>query len=557
MKFSFWDILATLVMLMGLALAIVFINIFVNPNSILNPFPPAKAPSQQVPSLTPSQRSLPELWSATPETPGVPSVTSIVPTRYMAPTQIVYKTMTRTPNRTLTAYYAYRSPTRTPTRTSTSSSDTTPPTYPGNPATSSPTSDSTPTWIWTASTDSSSGLNYYLLTWGGDINCNNPVYASNTNVWTAPVITSNTIYYICVRARDKAGNETGWVGPTGFYYSGPVGPATLTPTSTHTPTKTSTNVFTPTATHTFTSTFTATNTLTPTFTATSSFTPTETATFTNTVAATDTLTPTFTATSSLTPTETATFTFTVAATDTLTPTFTATSSETPTETATFTVTPTETETLTPSFTATSSETPTETATFTVTSTETVTMTPTETPTVTSTLATSFIISGNTGVGPTITPTGPPIAAVNITVTGDPGAVVTQPDGLGNYSVIVPANWSGDITPSRIGYKFTLVKLTYTNVSADTPGQDFTSIAVATHAISGNAGTVPGGTIIVDNGAVVTQQPDAAGDYIVIIPTGWSGSITPSLPSCTYMPDHLDFTTVGSDLPGQNFIQTCP
>ncbi len=62
MKFSFWDILATLVMLMGLALAIVFINIFVNPNSILNPFPPAKAPSQQVPSLTPSQRSLPELW---------------------------------------------------------------------------------------------------------------------------------------------------------------------------------------------------------------------------------------------------------------------------------------------------------------------------------------------------------------------------------------------------------------------------------------------------------------------------------------------------------------
>jgi hypothetical protein len=147
--------------------------------------------------------------------------------------------------------------------------------------------------------------------------------------------------------------------------------------------------------------------------------------------------------------------------------------------------------------------------------------------------------------------------VAITVTGDPGAVITQPDGLGNYSVVVPANWSGDITPSRIGYKFTPVKYTYTNVSANITGQDFTSVATATFSISGNVGAAPGTTIITDNGAVVTVQPELDGNYIVVVYSGWSGSIKATHPTCTYTPLKYDYTNVSGDLTNQNFNPACP
>lgn len=245
MKLSFWDILASMVMLGGLALATIFINIFVNPYSFINPFPPpTPVASLQVPTLTPSQRSLPDLWTSTPETPGVPSVTKVyttstitvtgthlvLPTGTSTSTRTASpspsKSITNTPNRTLTSIALK---TATKTATDSSSSDTTPPTTPGFPYCYDPTSDSTPTFTWTASTDSGgSGLKGYKITWGTDSGGNNTIYTSDTNSWTAPTITSTGLYYMFVRAVDNAGNESPWAGPNGFNYGGAAAPTVVT-----------------------------------------------------------------------------------------------------------------------------------------------------------------------------------------------------------------------------------------------------------------------------------------------------------------------------------------
>jgi hypothetical protein len=252
MKLSFWDIMASMVMLAGLALATIFINIFINPYSFINPFPPpTPIATLDVPTMTPSQRSLPELWTLTPtlfgatDAIGTPTITAtgstatgtvtgtgtvlVLPTSTVTPTKsitpTITKTITRTPNRTLTSYYV-KTAVKTATKTSTSS-DTTAPTNPGTPTTTSTTSDSTPNWTWTASTDSGSGISQYQITWGYSNDCDNTVYTSTTNSWIAPVMPANTTLYICVRAKDQEGNESSWVGPSGFTYSA-VGSPTVT-----------------------------------------------------------------------------------------------------------------------------------------------------------------------------------------------------------------------------------------------------------------------------------------------------------------------------------------
>ena len=564
MKLKFWDILASIIMLAGLILTVLFINIYVNPYSFLNPFPPpTRVPTMNAAAATATARSLPDVWTVTPVTPVMPSVTSAVPATVtpgkpivILPTRTLYRSPTRTPNWALT-YYAYQ----TATKTKTASTDTTPPTNPGIPYTNSSTSDSTPTWYWNPSADTWSGFSLYQVAWGGDIDCNNNVYATTTNTWTAPTLTTNTYYYICVRARDHAGNFTSWIGPSGFFYSGGMATSTFTSTATRTSTPTVTRTATQTSIYTSTSTFTSTHTLVPTAT----FTGVPTLTFTTAPTSTFTVAPT----STFTGVPTATFTGVPTATFTPIPTQTftvviPTNTDTVVPTNTDTAVPTFTDTVMPTFTDTAiPATPTDTI-MPPTSTDTLapTMTDTLVPAATATFTlvpppANVTITGNVGVGPTATPAGEPVPAVSITVTGDPGAVVTGPDGMGNYSVVVPANWSGTITPSRIGFKFSPVKYTYTNINADTGGQNFTSEPSATFTISGNVGPAAGSTVTADNGAVVTLQPELDGNYSVVVYSGWSGTIKVTHPGCTFTPPQYDYAGVGGDLVDQNFNPTCP
>src|SRR5512133_2054753 len=122
MKLSFWDILASMVMLGGLALATIFINIFINPYSFINPFPPpTPVASLQVPTLTPSQRALPDVWTptvGTPENTPLPGTYQANGTPTVTGTKFVLPSYTPSVVRTLGPMYTL---TKAPVRTSTSS----------------------------------------------------------------------------------------------------------------------------------------------------------------------------------------------------------------------------------------------------------------------------------------------------------------------------------------------------------------------------------------------------------------------------------------------------
>jgi len=198
--------------------------------------------------------------------------------------------------------------------------------------------------------------------------------------------------------------------------------------------------------------------------------------------------------------------------------------------------------------------PTETPTLTFTAVVTCSLlSPTQTPTAT-------LEPTPTGVPPVIpvacTITGNAGAGTIIKITGDPGAQITQPDGAGNYSIAIPNNWSGTITPIRIGYAFSPANFSPAMVVANISGVNFTPTAVGTFNLTGNAGV--GTVLTVTDGAVVAQQPDGAGNYIVTVTAGWTGTVTPHLATCTFDPAAQGYPGgVGMDLPDQNFTQTCP
>lgn len=144
------------------------------------------------------------------------------------------------------------------------------------------------------------------------------------------------------------------------------------------------------------------------------------------------------------------------------------------------------------------------------------------------------ISGNAGVGGAV-----------LSFTG--GTPVTA-DGSGDYSLVVPNNWSGTVTPSLAGYAFTPASRTYTNVTANQSGQNFTATATY-HTISGNAGV--GGAAITFTGGT-PELADGSGNYTIIVPPNWSGTVTPSLAGYVFTPSSRTYTNLNANLTGENY-----
>ena len=105
MKSRTWDILSIIGLISICVLMVVFVQIAMDPNSSLNPFPPPTMPAMlDLPTSTPTLRSLPATWTATPLNAASPErPTQTLPP---SPTGWVMATFTSTP-------------TNTPTRTNT------------------------------------------------------------------------------------------------------------------------------------------------------------------------------------------------------------------------------------------------------------------------------------------------------------------------------------------------------------------------------------------------------------------------------------------------------
>lgn len=91
--------------------------------------------------------------------------------------------------------------------------DTTAPTVPGTPTTATPTNVGHPTWTWTASTETGSGLERYLLKWSQNSDCS-AGYTTTTGgtSYSIPSILplSEGTWYFCVAARDNAQNDSAY-----------------------------------------------------------------------------------------------------------------------------------------------------------------------------------------------------------------------------------------------------------------------------------------------------------------------------------------------------------
>ncbi len=143
------------------------------------------------------------------------------------------------------------------------------------------------------------------------------------------------------------------------------------------------------------------------------------------------------------------------------------------------------------------------------------------------------ISGSTGV-----------AGATVTVSGV-GSVISTP----SYSVTVPYGWSGTIEVSLAGYYFSESPRSFTNVTANQTGQDFTPYQPT---ISGYTG-VAGATVTVSGVGSVVSTPG----YSVTVPYGWSGAVEATLSGYDFIESPRSFTNVTTDLTGQDFTPYQP
>ncbi len=152
--------------------------------------------------------------------------------------------------------------------------------------------------------------------------------------------------------------------------------------------------------------------------------------------------------------------------------------------------------------------------------------------------TTYAISGNTGID-----------GVTLSYTNGTSMTVTS-DSNGNYSLNVPYNWSGTVTPSKIGSVFSPASRTYSAVRADQSNQDYGPVIT----VSGNASR-SGVTLSYTDGTAKTVTSDSSGNYSLNVASNWSGTITPSLPGYTFTPSNRSYTNLLANQTAQDFAAT--
>ena len=153
----------------------------------------------------------------------------------------------------------------------------------------------------------------------------------------------------------------------------------------------------------------------------------------------------------------------------------------------------------------------------------------------------------------------------ITISGNTGtgdASLSYFDGMaksvtantsGDYSFTVPYGWSGMVTPSKVGYTFSPVSKSYSSVSGDQSGQNYTP-TLNLYTISGNAG-VGGATLSYVDGTTKTVTANSSGDYSFAVSYGWSGTVTPSRAGYTFVPANRPYASISINQTGQNYTAT--
>lgn len=141
---------------------------------------------------------------------------------------------------------------------------------------------------------------------------------------------------------------------------------------------------------------------------------------------------------------------------------------------------------------------------------------------------------------------------NVTLEGLPQTIITNIDG--SYSVQLPRDWGGTITPALTDYIFDPVEVVIVSMTSDLADQDFTGRYTGDYTLSGkvldNGGSPLENVSINGLGQVVTTN--AQGNYSVQLPQNWNGTITPSLTDYSFTPTEIVVSSLTGDLVNQDF-----
>ena len=143
----------------------------------------------------------------------------------------------------------------------------------------------------------------------------------------------------------------------------------------------------------------------------------------------------------------------------------------------------------------------------------------------------------------------------VTLSASSGATCTVTNSSGQYSCTVPIGWSGTVTPTLAGYTFAPTGRTYSSVTANQAAQDYVASVVPPVTLSGtvllNGIGLAGVPLSASSGASCSATT-GTGQYTCSAPSGWSGTVTPSLAGYTFTPANRVYSAVTVDQVSQDY-----
>ncbi|GBC59639.1 hypothetical protein DENIS_0578 [Desulfonema ishimotonii] len=146
----------------------------------------------------------------------------------------------------------------------------------------------------------------------------------------------------------------------------------------------------------------------------------------------------------------------------------------------------------------------------------------------------------------------PIEGVEL--QGFNGNPVTDSNGF--YTARLPAGWTGTVMPVAEGYAFYPPRREYRAVLADLTEHDYSDTRM--YELSGQIHDAAGNPVKnVTLGELPGVRTDENGAYRVLVPSGWSGTVTPESPLYLFEPASLHYGGITENTTGQNYTSELP
>jgi hypothetical protein len=140
------------------------------------------------------------------------------------------------------------------------------------------------------------------------------------------------------------------------------------------------------------------------------------------------------------------------------------------------------------------------------------------------------------------------------------------DASGYYELEVSEPWTGTVTPSMSNWSFSPANRSYSGITTDQPGQNYTGTYTAdpTPTISGYVKTSDGYGLTDAVVSASTGESTTTGDggyYELTVSSGgavpepWSGTVTPSKDLWSFSPANIVYSDLTADIADQNYTGT--